>query len=205
MVVYGPTIQLVDFDPFDSVRMGMTALPNADADAAGGLPISDAGGLDLDAMNTNINDIETDTSDMQPKLGTPAGASIAADIATIDSNVDAILVDTGTTLDGKLNTIDTNVDAVLVDTGTTIPNQITGLNDVSAADVNAQCDTAISDAALATAANLATVDTVVDAVKAKTDQMVFTKANELDINMKSTNGQTISGDGSVGDPFKGAT
>ena len=45
-------IQLVDFDPFDAVRMGMTALPNAAADAALGLPISDAGGLDLDAMNT---------------------------------------------------------------------------------------------------------------------------------------------------------
>ncbi|HDZ20955.1 hypothetical protein LCGC14_0878540 [marine sediment metagenome] len=40
----------MDFD--DAVRGGMTALPNAAADAAGGLPISDAGGLDLDAMNT---------------------------------------------------------------------------------------------------------------------------------------------------------
>lgn len=37
-------------------------------------------------------------------------------------------------------------------------------NDLSAADVNAQCDTAISDASLATAANLATVDTNVDAI-----------------------------------------
>ncbi|MHC4984178.1 MAG: hypothetical protein ACYTF6_13550, partial [Planctomycetota bacterium] len=37
----------MDFD--DSVRAGLTALPNAAADAAGGLPISDAGGLDMDA------------------------------------------------------------------------------------------------------------------------------------------------------------
>ncbi len=43
---------------------------------------------------TEIADILTDTADMQPKLGTPAGASISADIATVDSNVDAILVDT---------------------------------------------------------------------------------------------------------------
>lgn len=64
----------------DSVRAGLTALPNAAADAAGGLPISDVGGLDLDAMNTNINDIEADTADMQPKLGTPS-SSLAADIA----------------------------------------------------------------------------------------------------------------------------
>ena len=38
----------VSIDPTDAVRMGMTALPNAAADAAGGLPVSDAGGLDLD-------------------------------------------------------------------------------------------------------------------------------------------------------------
>ncbi|MDX9787950.1 MAG: hypothetical protein RBT11_14285 [Desulfobacterales bacterium] len=38
----------MDFD--DAVRGGMTALPNAAADAAGGLPISDAGGLDLDTF-----------------------------------------------------------------------------------------------------------------------------------------------------------
>jgi hypothetical protein len=36
-------------NPTDGVRLGLTALPNAAADAAGGLPISDAGGLDLDA------------------------------------------------------------------------------------------------------------------------------------------------------------
>jgi len=40
-----------------------------------------------------------------------------------------------------------------------------GLENVSAADVNAQCDTAITDAALATAAALATVDTVVDGIQ----------------------------------------
>ena len=39
---------LTSVDLFDAVRGGMTALPNAAADAAGGLPVSDAGGLDLD-------------------------------------------------------------------------------------------------------------------------------------------------------------
>ena len=41
----------------------------------------------------------------------------------------------------------------------------------TAADVNAQCDTAISDASLATAAAVTTVDTVVDAIKAVTDNL----------------------------------
>jgi len=42
----------VQVDLNDAVRGGMTALPNAAADAAGGLPISDAGGLDMDALAT---------------------------------------------------------------------------------------------------------------------------------------------------------
>ena len=85
MVVLAPYIELSAYDPYDTVRLGLTALPNAAADAAGGLPISDAGGLDLDGLN---------------------------------SNVSAILTDTGTTLDGKLDTIDGIVDAILLDTGT---------------------------------------------------------------------------------------
>ena len=52
MVVIGEYVELVDYDPNDGVRLGLTAIPNAAADAAGGLPISDAGGLDLDALNT---------------------------------------------------------------------------------------------------------------------------------------------------------
>lgn len=42
--------RLVARNDLDGVRLGLTALPNAAADAAGGLPISDAGGLDLDAI-----------------------------------------------------------------------------------------------------------------------------------------------------------
>lgn len=58
---------------------------------------------------------------------------------------------------------------VLTDTGITLPAQISGLNNLSSADVNTACDTAISDAALATASALNTVNTVVDAIKTVTD------------------------------------
>ena len=51
MVVIGEYVQLVDYDPFDAVRLGLTELPNAAADAAGGLPISDLGGLDMDLIH----------------------------------------------------------------------------------------------------------------------------------------------------------
>lgn len=43
-----------------------------------------------------VDDILADTADMQPKLGTPAGASVSADIAAVKSDTAAVLVDTGT-------------------------------------------------------------------------------------------------------------
>lgn len=48
----------------------------------------------VSALATNVDAILTDTADMQPKLGTPAGASISADIAdlpTATENADALL------------------------------------------------------------------------------------------------------------------
>lgn len=163
----------VDLD--DSVRAGLTALPNAAADAAGGLPISDAGGLDLDAqIGTDIDAILVDTADMQPKLGTPAGASISADIATVDGNVDAILVDTAD-MQPKLGTPAVSVSADIAAVPTAAQNadavwdeakaghvgagsfgeevqahalssEISALNDLSAAQVNAEVDAALDTA-----------------------------------------------------------
>jgi hypothetical protein len=97
-------IQLVAFDPFDTVRMGMTALPNAAAAAAGGIPLSTAGSLEmdtladwvnagrldaiLDELTVNVDAIETDTQDLQTQVGTAGagltgitGAQLAADQA----------------------------------------------------------------------------------------------------------------------------
>ena len=42
----------------------------------------------------------------------------------VKTDIDAILVDTGTTLDGKIDTIDGIVDSILVDTGTTLNDKI---------------------------------------------------------------------------------
>ena len=57
MVVLPVTIHLTAFDLSDAVRGGLTALPNANADAAGGLPISAAGGLDLDTQLATADQI----------------------------------------------------------------------------------------------------------------------------------------------------
>ena len=63
-------IQLVAFDPFDTVRLGLTALPNAAADAAGGLPISDDGGLDIDVVAVTGTAVGTDGTNLTEAGGT---------------------------------------------------------------------------------------------------------------------------------------
>lgn len=69
-----------------------TALPAAAADAAGGLPISDAGGLDLDAqVGTKINSILADTGTDGVVVASIANNAItAAAIATGAIDADAI-------------------------------------------------------------------------------------------------------------------
>lgn len=95
------------------------------------------------AAGTDLASILTDTADMQPR-------------------VVAIEVDTGTTLDGR-------IPAALVggrmdsDIGAKTGN--VALSAQEKLDANAEADTAITDAALGTAANLATVDTVVDGMQ----------------------------------------
>ena len=54
-----------------------------------------------------------------------------------------------------------------------------GLNNISAAQVNSECDTAISDASLATAASLATVDSNVDAILVDTNDLQSNQNNWL--------------------------
>lgn len=104
-------ICLSSYDPFDAVRMGMTALPNAAAEAEGGLYTrgTGAGQIAQDAsgnIRANLDTIKTQavscgaavtvlasvgtaatstaqTGDSFARLGAPAGASIAADIAAV--------------------------------------------------------------------------------------------------------------------------
>ncbi len=70
------------------------------------------------------------------------GGFTSGDRATLDAAATQASL---TSVDGKVDTIDTNVDSILVDTGTTIPAQISALNDLSAAQVNAEVDTALTD------------------------------------------------------------
>ena len=86
-------------DNYSATRgLAGTALPAAAADAAGGLPISDAGALDLDAKLANTNEI------------TAARMGALTDLINggrLDLILDDILTDTGTTLDALIKDIPT--------------------------------------------------------------------------------------------------
>ena len=72
-------IDITDVDLRDSVRGGMTALPNAAADAAGGLPISDAGALDMDSIKTDTGTtLVTKLNDIQGATFSSATDSLEA-------------------------------------------------------------------------------------------------------------------------------
>lgn len=81
----------------------------------------------------------------QVTIGSVATGAITADAIAADAigaselAADAVTeIQSGLATAAALATVDGNVDAILVDTGTTIPAQISALNDISAADVNAQ-------------------------------------------------------------------
>ena len=127
-----------------SVTRGLagTALPAVAADGAGGLPISDAGGLDMDA-------ILADTNEIQGKLPTN-NIMGSSDTDNHDTDIDAILVDTNE-IQGKLPTDyimgssdvddhDTDIDAILADTneiqGKLPTNNIMGSSDINDHDTD---------------------------------------------------------------------
>jgi len=130
-------------DPTDGVRLGLTALPNAAANAAGGLPISAAGGLALDTKLANTNEVTaarmgalTDWIDggrldlILDIIAADTTTDIPATIATLQAAVND--VPTNTELATALGTAD---DATLA--------AIAALNNLSAAQVNAEVDAAI--------------------------------------------------------------
>lgn len=122
-------------------------------------------------------------------------STIDADLATVDSNVDAVLVDTGTTLDGALATVDSNVDAILVDTGTTIPASLTTI-DNEIAVIDGVVDNILVDTGTTLDGALATVDSNVDAILVDTGTSIPGTITTVDSNVDAIlvdTGTTIPG------------
>jgi len=109
------------------------------------------------------------------------------------------------TIDGKVDTVTTDIAALnniaatdIVSNGpiTTLSGAVVNVDLVDTTTTNT--DMRGTDGANTTAPDNASIA----AVKTKTDQLTFTKANELDANTKSMNGAEIVGDGSTGNKLR---
>lgn len=132
-------------------------------------------------------------------LDVTAGGEAGIDWANIGSptttvNLSGTTVKTATDVETDTADIQTRIPAALVSGRIDASVGAMAANVMTAAAAAGDLTTELQSG-LATAADLATVDTVVDAIKAKTDQLVFTKANELDVNLQSVNDVTVNGDG----------
>jgi len=118
MVVIGCYIQLVAVDPFDTVRMGLTALPSSGTLAVNPILNATQTGVTIPTVTALTNapsdssgvttllarivgtlltgNHNPQTGDAFARLGLPAGASVSADVAAVKSDSAAILADTGT-------------------------------------------------------------------------------------------------------------
>jgi uncharacterized protein YoxC len=174
-------------------------------------------------LQGELDGIQADTEDIQSRL--PAALVGGRIDATVDgtgleAGAAAVIADavwdeaaTGHTDAGKAGEqLWTDVDAILVDTGTTLQGEVDGIQadteDIQArlpaaltGDGNIKADTLRVGGTLQTAGDIpglvTTVDTVVDAIKAKTDSLTFTVASQVDANVQAINDVALTGDGDV--------
>src|SRR5262245_15864501 len=137
--------------------------------------------------------------DAYTRLGAPAGASTAADIAAVKAVLPAALVS------GR---IDASVGAMAAGT---ITAAAVATDAIDADAIAADAVTEIQSG-LATAANLSTVNTTVNnssgfvdtevaAIKAKTDLLTFTVSGQVDANIQYVNDVIVRGTGAGGNEW----
>jgi hypothetical protein len=116
-----------------------------------GAPAGASIAADLVVIDNFVDELESRlTAARAGYLDELAAAAIPADIDTLLTRLSAAragyldnLSAGAVALASALATVDTNVDAILVDTDATIPGLIAALNDLSAAQVNTEVDNAI--------------------------------------------------------------
>jgi len=196
MIVIGNYHALVDYDPYDAVRMGMTALPNAAADAAGGLPISDAGSLDIDTKLANTNEVTAARMGALTDLINGGRLDLILDELTAQGDTNETKID---------NTYDCVDDiGVAGNALTAIPwnaawdaqvesecaDALTAYDPPTRAELTTDKDSIITEVN-ANETKIDTVDTVVDAIKAKTDNLPADPASETNVDANETKIDTV--------------
>ena len=197
---------LNDFDPANDTVANVTlvATTTTNTDMVGTNNAALASSLSI--TNASVNIIKGVTNNL-PDSGALTSLATASDLATVDSNVDDILVDTGTTIPAQITGLN-NLDAAGVRSAVglasaNLDTQIADLPTVAEFEARTIVAAAYFDPASDAVANVTLVDTTttntdmrgtdlantvapansdITAIKAKTDQFVFTIANQVDAN-----------------------
>jgi hypothetical protein len=132
-----------------------------------------------------------------------SGLATASALSTVDGNVDAILVDTGTTLpstlstiEGKVDTVDSNVDSVLADTGTSLPSTLSTIESkIDTVDNNV--DAVLVDTGTSLPTTLSTIEGKVDTVDTNVDSVLVDTGTTLPSTLSTMEGKIDTVDGNV--------
>lgn len=143
--------------------------------------------------NASIAAILVDTNELQTNQGDWATATGFATTEPDNANIAAIKAKVDTLENTDLAGIATSQDIAGIPAPTTPPTA----NEIAAAVESILADDFANVSLSPETANL------IAAIKAKTDQLLFTKANELDVNQKSINGATVYGNGTDADKWRG--
>lgn len=169
----GDSVHVVAFDPHDSVRMGITALPNAAATSSGGLPTIGTGSNQL-----NLDGSGNVSADVREWVGTTPSALVSGRVDTTVGAMQAAVV-TATAIASDAIT----AAKLASDVGTEIRSIVSGTADsgtttsfVDAARVEADTDYWVGCLVMFTSGNIAGQTRLIAAFNAATDTISFSPA-----------------------------
>jgi len=110
-------IQLTDFDPNDGVRGGLTSLPNAAADAAGGLATSAGGATGIDDLATPTNITAGTITTVTNLTNAPTNGDLTATMKTSVTTAATAATPIAASVTGAVGSVTTKTGYELAATG----------------------------------------------------------------------------------------
>lgn len=147
---------------------------------------------DLSNGTDGLGAIRSSISTAQADLDIITGVDGVNLLSATQASIDAIETDTSTTLDTKVNTIDTVVDGIQTD----LDNATDGLGALKAKLDLIEAAVITNAAGVDIAADIIAIDTIVDTIVAKTNQLNFTVAGDVDANVQAVANAPVSEGGS---------
>jgi hypothetical protein len=165
---------------------------------SGNIRVTDSG-TTMNITRAQVAEVLLDTNELQAEL---------VDGGRTDLLIDAILADTNELQTDWANggRLDLILDAASAPSAATVADAVwdEALSGHSTAGTSGKKLTDLVNADLsgvATATALATVDTEVGDIKAKTDKMTYTSGDDLDVNIQKVNDVALTGNGTVATPW----